>query len=116
MHGVSHVDHVWGDYERKGGVKIGDGSLDYVFLVNNLSSTLAKEQLAHEIKRLLHDEGRLVVVDWRRNIAHPVAPPSRSRMNLHDASLLFTRLGFVPTNDFQVSASHWGLEMRKAKS
>ena len=109
MHGVCNMTPVWGDFERLGGVAIAPSSLDLIFFVNNMALQPSLPALADEIRRLLKDSGRVVVVDWKKRFPHPVAPPRNSLYDLHDAELAFTRHGFNKIDEVPVSNTHWGM-------
>jgi len=109
LQGLSCVQPIWGDYERPGGVHIESGSLDRIFLVNNLSLLADVGSFVSEAKRLLHPDGRVVVVDWKKRFPHPVAPPSDTLYDLHDAELLFAQHGLQKVDEIPVSPTHWGL-------
>lgn len=110
MHGICNVDSLWGDYEKVGGVHIPDSSLDTVFFVNNLGFLKRSTSFANELRRVLKDDGRLVVIDWKPSYPHPVAP--QERFSDHDAAVFFAKLGFDVEGGLPVSSSHWGLVLK----
>lgn len=109
MHGVCNMTPVWGDFEHLGGVAIAPDSLDVVFLVNNLSLQPSLPRFADELRRLLKDSGKLVVVDWKKRVPHPVAPSRENLFDLHDAELELARHGFTKADELPVSQTHWGM-------
>lgn len=109
MRGVCEVVPVWGDYEQSGGVRLPEQSLDRIFLVNNLSLIGSPEAFVAEVRRLMKPEGRLIVVDWKKRVPHPVAPSADRLYDLHDAELMFTRLGLRKIDEIPISQTHWGM-------
>lgn len=109
MQGLCGIVPVWGDFERSGGVRIPDKTLDRIFLVNNLSFLESAEGFAEEAKRLLKPTGNVIIVDWKKRVPHPVAPAADSLFDLHDAELLFARLGLKKIDEIPVSQTHWGM-------
>ncbi len=77
---LDSVKPVWGDIEKEYGVAIPEGTLDIAFFVNVLNSIRSVEQALSEATRLLKDKGRIVVVDWVRNVG---------RLGPHDSPLDF---------------------------
>lgn len=111
VHGVCNIFPIWGDYERKGGVSIPDQQLDAVFLINGLPSLKGRPEFTHEVRRVLKPEGRLVIVDWKKHVRHPVAPSAQRRFSLHEAEYMLTKLGFEKARDFPAGITHWGLTL-----
>lgn len=109
MRGFCEVVPVWGDFERVGGVGIEEHSLDRIFLVNNLSLMNAPDVFAGEVRRLMKPDGRLIVVDWKKRVPHPVAPSEDLLYDLHDAELMFAGLGLKKLDEIPVSQTHWGM-------
>lgn len=109
MHGVCNIDGLWGDYEKLHGLALENASLDAAVLVNNLALLQNHHAAVQEIRRILKPDGRFVIVDWKSHVPHPAAPPKERLHSLHDAELLFTRLGMRKIDEIPVSQTHWGL-------
>ena len=64
LYNIESVHTVWSNLEQLGGTRIPEKTLDRAFIINTLFQ--AKDQLAFllEVKRLLKDKARLLVVDW----------------------------------------------------
>lgn len=62
--GHAHIDPIWGDAQRAGGVPLCDGIADVVLLVNGFSELNDTLTVVREAVRLLKSGGRFAVVDW----------------------------------------------------
>lgn len=64
---LSDIRPVWGDIERERGIAIPEGTLDVAFFINVLNHVNVDAALT-EVTRILKEKGRIVVVDWVRNV------------------------------------------------
>ncbi len=103
------VETIWGDIECRDGVGIPPASLDVVLLSNAVSVLTSPDIVASEARRLLKAGGVFVMVDWKHDLAHPVAPPRHLRQSQYDVEQVFLPHGFVKKDDLPVSPSHWGV-------
>ncbi|MCH8049352.1 methyltransferase domain-containing protein [Patescibacteria group bacterium] len=107
--GLTNVHPVWGDFERPGGVRLPAESLHFVFCVNNFWCMGHPEAMVKEARRLLSDEGKLLVIDWKKDIVHPIAPPTDRLMNLREAKRFLKDVGATSLEEVPVNDTHWGL-------
>jgi len=114
LFGILNLHTVWGDFEREGGVRIKDQSLDWVFVVNNVWCVKDIGVLAHEIKRVLKPEGKILVVDWSRRANSPAAPPKDQRKEAMEVEARFLKEGIVKDRDLSVNETHWGVVFKTA--
>jgi ubiquinone/menaquinone biosynthesis C-methylase UbiE len=110
---VHNLDLVHGDIEQ-GGLPIPERSLDRIFLVHTLPVARRHEGVIAEMRRLLKAEGRIVVVDWRPDTRHPVAPHDDFRLHPNVVDVAFARQGCQACHRFVPSPSHWGRVYRLA--
>ena len=105
---LRNVEIIWGDIEKSGGTKIGAGVADAVIASNVLHQLKNKEQLVHEIKRILKPRGRVLLVDWSPGIlsAARVVPK-------HQAREMFEKGGFVWQKDINAGNYHYGMILMK---
>lgn len=106
--GMRNVSTVWGNFERLGGTKLKDHTLDAVILSNTLFQLDHREGALAEIKRILKPGGRLLVVDWAGAyggmgpLPHRVVPE-------HAAEELFITGGFHKLKSFRGGPHHYSL-------
>jgi ubiquinone/menaquinone biosynthesis C-methylase UbiE len=106
---ILNLHTVWGDFERKGGVRISEKSLDWVFVVNNIWCVIDIGALCGEIKRVLKPEGKILIVDWRRAVDNPAAPAKEKRKDALQVEALLLKSGIVKDSDLDISSTHWGM-------
>ncbi|MEK7183866.1 MAG: methyltransferase domain-containing protein [Patescibacteria group bacterium] len=104
---VHNIDLIHGDIEA-GDLAIPEGSLDRVFLVHTLPVARRHAEIVDEIRRLLKDDGRIVVIDWQPNTKHPVAPQGQFRLHPNQVDLAFAQAGCDVCGQFTPSTAHWG--------
>ena len=62
--GVTNVECIWGDIERRNGTKIADNSMDAVIVSNVFSQVEDKIGLIEEARRVIKKTGKLLLIDW----------------------------------------------------
>ncbi len=106
--GITNIDCIWGDIEKIGGTKIADKSMDVVIISNVLSQTEDKLGLIDEAKRILKENGKILLVDLKYSlgsddlITQHIVTESR-------ASLLFNKRGFKEIDRILVSPNQYGI-------
>ncbi len=107
-----NIHTVWSDIEQPGMTAIPEQSLDVAFLISILDQTKKQEVLLAEVKRLLKEKARLVIVDW---IKKPPAfgPPETSFVNFTELKKWAGANAFVVQEEFPVGPYHWGLVLYK---
>lgn len=110
---LSNLKTVWGDFERSGGVKIKEQSLDLVSLVNLGHLVIKTAITLQEARRLLRADGKLLVIDWK--------PTSRihlwsdeKRLSSEEVEPPVVAAGFVLRSRFDAGPEHWGLLFQKS--
>ena len=114
LFGILNLHTVWGDFEREGGVRIKDQSLDWVLVVNNVWCVKDLGVLAHEIKRVMKPGGSILVVDWSRRANNPAAPPKDQRKEAMEIEARFLKEGIIKDRELMVNDTHWGLVLKLA--
>lgn len=104
---VHNLDLVHGDIEA-GNLPIAEKSLDRVFLVHTLPVMQQHVAVAREIRRLLKNDGVAIVIDWRLQTQHPVAPAAQFRLSPQAVDLAFAKAGCEVCHEFAPSPWHWG--------
>lgn len=104
---VHNVELVHGDIEA-GGLGIPEQSLDRIFLVHTMPVARQHGAVAQEIRRLLKSDGRVVVIDWKPETQHPVAPKAQFRLHPKVVDLAFAGQGCEVCGQFSPSDAHWG--------
>lgn len=106
--GISNVECIWGDIERKGGTKLSDNSIDIVIISNVLSLAEDRAGLIDEAKRILKRGGKILLVDWTYSFSVD-GPKSENLITEDKAKELFEKRGFKLEERISVGANHYGI-------
>ena len=112
MENMSNVSTVWGDFEKEGGVRITDHSLDVLSFVNVGPALLRTPVPVAEAARLLKTRGRCLVVDLQPNKGSMLVK-REERISSDDVELLFEQNQFSTIKRFSAGPQHWGRVFQK---
>lgn len=110
--GYDNIHTVWSDIERLGYTPIPDASLDVCFFVNVLSMIGDRPTALLEASRLLKSGGRLMIVDWARNLG-PLGPTPEKQIKPGELARLAMPAGFSPLDEFVAGEYHFGTILKK---
>jgi len=86
-----------------------DGSCDWVLMTNLLFEVDDISGVFDEAKRVLKKKGRILVVDWKKNISFgPVTP-----VDPEEIKRIATEKGFKLEKEFEAGIYHFGLVFQK---
>ncbi|OGI64805.1 hypothetical protein A3H53_00980 [Candidatus Nomurabacteria bacterium RIFCSPLOWO2_02_FULL_40_10] len=106
---LRNVEIIWGNIEKLGGTKIGDGVVDTVIASNVLFQVEDKKNFILEVKRILKKGGSALLVDWSESSvmgAKIIIPRERARE-------MFEAEGFVFDREIDAGAHHYGMILNK---
>ena len=106
--GRRNIETIWGNFEKAGGTKLRDQSVDGVILSNTLFQLERKEDAVKEIKRILKSEGKLLVVDWAGAYGG-MGPAPQYVVSEHQAEEIFITGGFYKVKDFRAGPHHYAI-------
>lgn len=106
---LHNVEVVWGDIEKIGGTKIRELSVDRVIVSNIFFQVEKKDDLCLEIKRILKNGGKVMLIDW--DSSSTIAPDSL--IPKEKARALFEKIGFKFESEFDAGDHHYGIIMKK---
>jgi ubiquinone/menaquinone biosynthesis C-methylase UbiE len=107
-----NVDVLWGDIERIEGTKLDNESVDSVIVANTLFQVEDKDTLIIEIRRVLKNGGKLMVVDWSDSFGG-IGPQASDIVTESAARNIFIDKGFKFDNRFDAGEHHYGLIFHK---
>ncbi len=110
--GLSNVDPLWCDLEEPNGVKIEDGALDVVVLINTLFILEDKAATISEAARTLRSGGRFILIDWSESFGG-LGPQPFQVVTEVDAQALVESSHFVLERKFDAGDHHYGLAFKK---
>lgn len=105
--GLRNIEVVWGNSEKIGGTKLGEGIADRVIASNILFMVEKTDEFILEIKRILKPGGKVLVVDWSEVSA--LSP--QKLVTASKAQMMFEKAGFTLDQSFNAGDHHYGLVM-----
>lgn len=110
--GLHNVATVRGNLEVDGGSDLPAASQDMVFLANILFQSQQKDAIVQEARRVLKQDGQLVMIDWVPSV--PFGPGEEGwKFSRDEARTLAENNGFSFVKEFPASINHWGLLFKK---
>lgn len=106
--GITNIDCIWGDIERRGGTKISDHSMDAVIISNVLFQAEDKLGVIDEAGRILKKGGRALLIDWSESFGG-MGPSPEHVLPETMARELFEKRGFKFSEKISTSAHHYGI-------
>jgi len=106
---LNNVEIIWGNVEKIGGTKIGDNIVDIVIASNVLFQIEDKENFILEVKRILKQKGRVLLIDWSESsILRGTNIISKDK-----ARIMFEKKGFVFEREINAGDYHYGMILIK---
>lgn len=96
------------DLEKE--VRLPENTLDLILMTNLLFQIEKREEIISEAKRILKNEGQLLIIDWQEIAA---LGPKENRVSEKEIKEIAKKLGFNLEKTLNVSPYHWGLVLRK---
>lgn len=110
--GVYNIEVIWGDFEKLGGTKLRDSSIDLIFMCNIFFQLEDKEGAVKEAIRILKPKGRVVFVDWQDSFGG-LGPKAEHVFKKNKATPLFEKFGFHMDREIQAGSHHYGFIFKK---
>jgi len=109
---LGNIDILRGNLEKEGGSHLGDSSMDAVIVSNILFQLEDKKSFIEEVKRVLKQGGKVLVVEWSGSFSG-MGPSSESVVKESEAKELFSTAGFVFEKDISAGSHHYGFVLKK---
>lgn len=110
-----NVECLWGNVEKLGGTKIGDGVVDAAIASNILFQVEDKDKFIEETKRILRKGGRVLVVDWTtESKGGMMAMKVKTAVPKEKARSIFEAKGFIFEREIDAGAEHYGIILIKS--
>ena len=111
IEGLFNIKIIWGNLEKPNGSTLPAGVCDAVMIANVLFQAPDKQALLDEAKRVLKDNGRLAVIEWKPYIA--VGPKKESRLSESELKQLILSKGFSELKAVDAGTHHYGFIFKK---
>jgi ubiquinone/menaquinone biosynthesis C-methylase UbiE len=105
---IFNIKTMVGNVEK--GIKMPDGYFDLVLMTNLLFQVDDKFGVLQEGKRVLKNNGMVLIVDWDKDA--PIGS-KEGRVSSEEIKEMAGRVGFNPEKEFKAGNFHWGLILRK---
>lgn len=107
-----NVEPVWSDFEVYCATHIESAVLDMALFINNLFLCKKREAALKEIARLTRQDGKLVVVEWKK-MKSPLGPELENRISEEDAKKVLNSKYFEFDSAFDAGKYHYGLVYKR---
>ncbi|MCC7160394.1 class I SAM-dependent methyltransferase [Candidatus Nomurabacteria bacterium] len=106
---LNNIEIIWGNVEKIGGTKLNDSVVDVVIASNILFQVEDRENFILEIKRILKQNGKVLLVDW---LPSPVMKGSNI-VPKQKACEMFEKKGFAVEREINTGDYNYGIILRK---
>ncbi|MDF1498236.1 MAG: class I SAM-dependent methyltransferase [Patescibacteria group bacterium] len=108
LYGLLNVETIRGNVEVIGGSKIEDNSVDVVILANILFQCSDYNSLLGESKRILKDNGNIVIIDWIPDKV-PIGPRFEHCVSQEDLEKISIKNGLKIIKKLNAGSRHYGM-------
>ncbi len=110
--GIHNIDIIAGDLEKLGGTKLRENFCDVAIASNVLFMLGDRKTFLLEVKRILKQKGRLLLIDWSASFSH-MGPHPEQVVYKDDALRMIKEAGFTFEREIGAGAQHYGIICRK---
>lgn len=105
-HNAEQVKLLWANLEKPGALKIPENSVDLVLISNTLHQVKDKNTVLLEAKQILKENGRLLIIDWKREAA-PFGPLVSLRLDEDKLKKEIQKIGFKFIKEINAGPYHF---------
>ncbi len=109
---LTHIEYLWANFEKLGGTKLHDHTIDRVIVSNVMFQVEDKGAAAKEIARILKPDGKVLFIDWSESFGG-MGPAPDAVFSRTKAIELFRSAGFTEERDIDAGAHHYGIIFKK---
>ena len=110
MENLLNIETIRADVEKIDGSKLGVSSVNLVLMTNLLFECKYKNKVFEEAKRVLKPQGRILVVDWRKDAAFG---PKTGRVSADQVKEIAKKSDFKFEKKFDAGKYHYALIFKK---
>ena len=107
---ISNVQTILCDLEKENGSNLPDLFLDLVLIINTLFQIENKENFIKEAKRILKNNGLILIIDWKKETDFG---PKQNRISTQQIKDLAKKNNLKIKKEFSASNHHYGLLLIK---
>ena len=105
-HHLPSIVFIHGDLEKERGSTLPDESVDAVIISNMLFQTANKSAVLHEASRIVKENGKILVVDWRESFGG-IGPQTEHVFPEADVRTSAEKEGFVYVSSIDAGVYHY---------
>ena len=106
---LNNVECFWGNIEKRGGTKLGDGTIDRVIVSSVFFQVEDKNSFVEEVRRILKPEGKVLIIEHSESSHLGV----KSFLPKERIIEMFEKKGFAPEREIDAGEHHYGIIMIK---
>ena len=107
---IENIRVIRSDLEKPRGSTLTDNSVDLVLIPNVLFQIEEKSVVLSEAKRVLKNQGKLVVIDW---LSEAKQGPVEGRISSEEVKKMADKVGLKLEKEFKAGIYHYGLVFEK---
>lgn len=111
---IHNIQTIRADLERPGGTQMKDESMDRVLMANILFQAPDKNTLVAEAVRILHPNGKILVIDWDPDHAAGLGPKKDQRVSRATTTQILMHLGCRVRKEMRVGTDHYAILATKS--
>lgn len=110
--GITNITTKRANLELEGGSQLPDGSIDWVIIKDMLFQNANKEKILIEARRILKDDGKILVIEWKTEDAS-IGPERKLRISKEDLTELVQKNDLGVLKEIKTGDFHYGLVLIK---
>jgi len=107
---IDNIEIIQSNVEGLNGSKLFSGFCDLLLMTNLLFQIKDKEAVLEEGKRIIKDQGKILIIDWKTNQSFG---PGGQGISAEEIKKLAKKLSLKVEKEFEASPYHWGLILLK---
>lgn len=107
MEKITNIDFIHADIEKK--TNIPESSVDIITIINVLFQVEDKKSVLIEAKRLLKNNGKLLIIDWNNKNNNL----SNQKISLDEIKKILKEIDLKIEKEFEAGAYHYGILLKK---
>lgn len=107
---IQNIRTIRSNVEDKNGSKLSDSSVDLVLISNLLFQIEKRKEVFAEAKRILKNNGKILVVDWE---IEADLGPEEGRVSAEEVKKIAEEFGLKLEKEFEAGIYHYGLIFEK---
>ena len=106
-----NLKFIIGDIEKEKGSRLNDSSVDLILIINTLFQSDKKDAILKEAKRVLKNNGEVLIIDW---IPNTQLGPKQGTISLEELKKIGKEeIGFNIEKEFEAGKYHYGIIFKK---